>query len=286
MMKFRKSLALAAVAATALVLGACTVGRFAYNNASPAVTYIVDDYFDLSGTQEGWVRTRFERLQAWHRTQELPAYERDLRDAVARTERPLTIEDARWVNKTLRAYYKRMVEQALPDMADLLMQLDGDQVQRFEQRFAKESAKIEKEYGKGDPAEREKKRAEKLIDQIENYTGRLDDHQRDLVHGRMHFMTDVSKMRLADRQRRQQIVVTLVRSKPAKPEMIEGLRKVLVDTDSWRSPEYTKAIAKRDEEVGELMIQLAATWTPEQREQVQKKLNGYVTDVSALIAAR
>jgi len=284
-MKFRKSLALAAIAATALVLGACTVGRFAYNNASPAVTYIVDDYFDLSGTQEGWVRTRFERLQAWHRAQELPAYERDLRDAVARTERPLTIEDARWVNKTLRAYYKRMVDQAMPDMADLLMQLDAEQVQRFEQRFAKESAKIEKEYGKGDPAEREKKRAEKLIDQIETYTGHLDDSQRDLVYGRVHFMTDVSAMRLADRQRRQQIVAALVRSKPAKPEMIAGLRKVLVDTDSWRNPEYTKAIARRDEEVAEMMVQLAATWSPDQREHVQAKLRGYLSDVSALIAA-
>ena len=286
MMKFRKSLALAAIAATALVLGACTVGRFAYNNASPAVTYIVDDYFDLSGTQEGWVRTRFERLQAWHRTQELPAYERDLRDAVARTERPLTIDDARWVNKTLRAYYKRMVDQALPDMADLLMQLDGDQVQRFEQRFAKESAKIEKEYGKGDPAVREKKRADKVIDQIETYTGRLDDHQRDLVYGRVHFMTDVSAMRLADRQRRQQMVVALVRSKPAKPEMIAGLRKVLIDTDSWRNPEYVKAIAKRDEEVGEMMVQLSATWKPDQRAEVQEKLRGYLNDVSALIAVR
>ncbi|QJR11836.1 hypothetical protein DSM104443_02919 [Usitatibacter rugosus] len=284
-MKTRKILALAAVAATALALGACTVGRFAYNNASPVVTYMVDDYFDLSGNQEGWVRTRFERLQDWHRTHELPAYQADLRDAVARTERPLTLEDARWVNKTLRAYYKRMVDQALPDMADLLMQLEADQAQHFEQRFAKESAKIEKE-NKGDAAEREKKRAEKLIDQVETYTGRLDDHQRDLVRGRVHFMTDVSQMRLADRQRRQHIVAELVRSKPSKPEMVAGLRKVLIDTDSWRSPEYTKAIAKRDEEVAEMMVQLAATWSPDQREHVQKKLRGYLNDVSALIATR
>jgi len=285
-MKTRKILALAAVAATAIALGACTVGRFAYNNASPVVTYMVDDYFDLSGNQEGWVRTRFERLQAWHRTHELPAYEQDLRNAVSRTERALTIDDARWVNKTLRGYYKRMVEQALPDMADLVMQLDAEQAQHFEQRFAKESAKIERETAKGNAAEREKKRAEKLVDQVETYTGRLDEHQRDLVHARVHFMTDVSALRLADRQRRQQLVVELVRSKPSKPEMVNGLRKLLVDTDGWRNPEYTKAIARRDEEMAEMMVQLAATWTPDQREHVQKKLRGYLTDVSALIAAR
>ena len=100
----------------ALLLAACSVGRLAYNNASPVVTYMVDDYFDLSGDQENFVRQRFGRLQDWHRASELPAYERDLRDAIARTQRPLTIDDARWVNATLRDYYHRMVAQALPDI--------------------------------------------------------------------------------------------------------------------------------------------------------------------------
>lgn len=281
----RKLLTWLAVSATAL-LAACSIGRFAYNNASPVVTYMVDDYFDLSGDQEDWVRQRFGRLQAWHRTSELPTYERDLKEAVARVERPLTVEDARWVNTTLRGYYNRIVEQALPDMADLVMQLDDVQARRFEERFAQESAKIERETAKGARDSRDRRRAEKMIDQIENYTGRLSAEQRELIATRVQGMTDVAALRLADRRLRQEQVVALVRSKPSKPEMIAGLKRVLVDTGSWRRPEYVAAMKQRDEQLYELMVALSATWTPEQRAHVQKKLRGYLNDVSALIASR
>lgn len=282
---FRKIGAFLAVAATAL-LAACSVGRLAYNNASPVVTYIADDYFDLSGDQEDWVRQRFGRLQAWHRASELPTYQRDLNDAVARIERPLTVEDARWVNRTLRSYYYRVVEHALPDIADLLLQLDDVQARRFEERFARESAKIERETAKGPNAEREQKRTAKIIDQIEGYTGRLSAEQRELVAGRVHFMTDVTALRLADRRQRQELVAQLVRSKPGKAEMVTGLKRVLVDTDSWRRPEYIAAMKQRDEQLYEMMAVLSATWTPEQRRAVQKKLRGYLSDVTSLIAAR
>ena len=119
-------------------------------------------------------RTRPNPARIWpsgswigvERTSELPTYQRDLNDAVARTDRPLTVEDARWVNKTLRNYYHRVVEHALPDVADLLLQLDDVQARRFEERFAKESAKIERETAKGSNPAREEKRTAKLVDQI------------------------------------------------------------------------------------------------------------------------
>jgi len=274
------------LATAALALVACSVGKLAYNNASPVVTYMVDDYFDLSGDQEDWVRARFGRLQAWHRATELPAYERDLRDAVRRTERPLTLEDARWVNKTLRSYYDRTVEQALPDMADLLLQLDAEQTAHFERRFAKESLKIEKETARGTAEERAEKRADKMIDQIETYTGRLSKEQRALVAQDVRTMVDVAYMRLADRIVRQELIVAMVRAKPPKAELVAGLRKVLMQTESWRKPEYTQALAKRDAQVADMMVALSHTWTPEQRASVQRKLRSYLSDVSSLIAVR
>jgi len=282
---FRRIPAWLAVAAMAL-LAACSVGRLAYNNATPVVTWMVDDYFDLSGDQEDWVRARFERLQAWHRASELPSYQRDLKDAMARVDRPLTVEDARWVNTTLRGYYYRIVEHALPDMADLLVQLDDVQARRFEERFAKESAKIERETARGSNEARSEKRAKKIADQVEEYTGRLSGEQRNLVMNRVQAMIDVSALRLADRRQRQELVVDLVRSKPAKPAMIAGLKRILVDTASWRRPEYTAAMLQRDEELYRLMVDLSATWTPEQRAHVQKKLRTYLNDVSSLIASR
>jgi hypothetical protein len=277
---------LLAVALAALALAACSLPRLAYNNASPVVTYMVDDYFDLSGDQEEWLRERFDRLHAWHRASELPAYERDLREAIARTERPVTADDARWVSTTLRSYYRRLVEQALPDMAELVLQLDDAQSRRFEERFRQESAKIERDTARGAREAREARRAARMVEQIEGYTGRLTEAQRELVTGRVHFMVDVAALRLEDRKLRQDRLQDLLRSKPAKPEMVAGLRRLLVDTAPWRNPDYTAAMRQRDEQVFEMLATLAATLAPEQREGVRRKLRGYLADVSALMAAR
>ena len=105
------------------------------------------------------------------------------------------------------------------DFADLLLQLDDVQARRFEERFATESAKIERETAKGSKESREQRRTAKLIDQTETYTGRLSDEQRDLVAGRSHFMADIAELRLADRKQRQEMVVALVRAKPSKARM-------------------------------------------------------------------
>ena len=80
---------LAAICA-ALALAGCTTATFtrlAYNNAAFALTWMVDDWFDLHDGQRDWVKVRFARLLAWHRASELPEYERLLQDTAARAAR-------------------------------------------------------------------------------------------------------------------------------------------------------------------------------------------------------
>lgn len=282
-----KPIRLAALALVAITIAACSLTKVAYNNAGFMLTYMVDDYFDLNGPQEDWVRERLGRAIAWHRQQELPEYERFLRETIARTEKPVfAAADARFVSEGLRAYYKRMVEHLLPDAADLMLQLDAEQVAAFEKKFSDESRKLTRETVAPDERERVEKRTKKMIEQIETYTGRLDGAQRDLVAGRVHFMTDIAAQRVADRKIRQQRLVELVRAKTPKPQMMSGLRTLLVDTDAWRDPAYAALLKKREGEVIELVVQLAATLTPEQKNNVRKKLRSYLTDVNSLMAMK
>ncbi|QJR15780.1 DUF6279 family lipoprotein [Usitatibacter palustris] len=275
-----------ALAALVLALAACSLTKVAYNNAGFMVTYLVDDYLDLNSPQEDWVRERLGKAIAWHRQQELPEYERFLRDTLARTERTFTATDARFVSDGLRKYFKRTMEKILPDIADLLAQLDAEQVAHFEKRYTDESVKIARETVKPAPPERTEKRAKKMIEQIETYTGRLSSDQRDLVTGRVHFIPDVAEMRLADRRTRQELLVKLVRARPAKPEMVASLDRLLVEPDSWRDPQYTVKMKEREDQIIEMVVVLAATLTPEQRGNVQKKLRSYLNDVTSLMALR
>jgi uncharacterized lipoprotein YmbA len=270
----------------ALLLAACSAAtRVAYNNAPVAATWAVDDWFDLHDGQREWVKSRFARYLAWHRASELPAYERLLQDAAARAGTRITEEDARRLWREMRSLYHRAVRQAIPDMADFLLLLHPEQVRHLERRFAEDNAKVVKESVKGTPQERREARAKRFVDRLEDWTGRLAGPQRDLVRSRVAAMEDLTEEWLGDRRFRQTETLALLRANPSREAMAAGLTRLLVDTDSWRRPEYAAKLRARDDHVFAMIAALDASLTPEQRARLQRRLGGYAADVAYLMVA-
>ena len=77
----------------------------------------------------------------------------------------------------------------------------------------------------------------------------------------------------------------LLRARAPRDQVAAALRKLFIDTDSWRRPEYVKRLRERDERLFQVTSELSATLTPEQRASVQRKMRGYVHDISSIIAA-
>ncbi|MBL0141536.1 MAG: hypothetical protein IPP91_05595 [Betaproteobacteria bacterium] len=278
-----------AVIAAALValLAACSsVTRVAYNNAVFATTWMVDDWFDLHDGQRDWVKERLGRFLAWHRVSELPEYERLLQDVAVRTATRLTVEDTRRCYLEMRGLYQRAMRRAIPDMADFLLQVHPEQVERLDRKFRENNAKMEKESAMGSSAqERLEARAKRFIDQIDDWTGRLSPAQQDLVRARVAAMEDITDAWMADRRLRQAATVALVRARPPREAMIAGLTRLLIDTDSWRQPEYAAMTKVRDEQVFALIAALDATLAAEQRRKLHRKVAGYAADVAYLMVA-
>ena len=53
--------------AVAAVLVSCSFTKIAYNQADTAAAWMVDDYFDLTGSQKTDFQERFARFHEWHR---------------------------------------------------------------------------------------------------------------------------------------------------------------------------------------------------------------------------
>jgi hypothetical protein len=231
------------------------------------------------------VKDRFGKLLAWHRANELPDYERLLQDTAARAATRLTGEDARRVYREMRVLYQRTLRKAIPDIADFLLQVHPEQVEHLARKFAEDNAKVQKEMLKGTPQERRERRAERFVERIEDWTGRLSGGQRDLVHSRVAAIEDFSDEWLADRRRRQAATLALLRPRSSREDMIAGLTGILVDTDSGRRPEYVAKLRARDEDVFAMIAALDATLTGVQRTKMHGKLRGYAADVAYLMVA-
>lgn len=277
--------ALAAALVAALLAACSAVTRVAYNNAPFAGAWMVDDWFDLHDGQRAWVKERIGRFLAWHRASELPAYERLLQDVAARAATRLTEEDARRTWGEMRALYRRALRQAIPDMADFLLQLHPEQADFLARRLAEDNAKALEEIGKSAPSERAERRARRYLDRIDDWTGSLSGAQRELVRSRVAAMEDLTEAWMADRRFRQAETLALIRARPPREAMIAGLSRLLLDTDAWRDPAYAAKLRERDERVFAMIADLDATLTPQQRSRVHRRLSGYAADVAYLMVA-
>jgi hypothetical protein len=276
---------LALAACGALTSLAYSNATLAYANLAPMATWMVDEYTDLSGGQKDWVRERITRVMQWHRSKELPQYRRFLERVLRESEEPFTVAEVAEAYGDLRLAYHRMVEQLIPDVADFLLQLDPEQVGQMEKKFADDNRKFVKDSLKGSPAERREKRIDRLVQHLESWVGDISHAQRELIEDRYQALPDYVEERLAERKYRQAETLALLRARPGKEAMMEGLRKLLIDTDTWRRPDYLKRMGERDQRMFEMLSALSGTLSAQQRAHLQARIRRYVRDINTLTAS-
>jgi hypothetical protein len=281
------------LAAAALAVAACGMGtRIAYNNvgtvysnAAPMLSWMVDDYVDMTSAQKDWVRERFTRALAWHRSAELPAYRRLLESVAQKAEAPFTPEDVTAVWRELRGTYDRTLEYLLPHVADFVLQLDPEQVAGLERKFAEDNKRMAKELGRGSAEEKLGRRTERSIAHLEEFTGRLSASQKKLVADHTRGFLDTTEQRMAERRVRQAQTLALLRARPDRERLVAGLRRLLVEVNSWRQPEYREMLRTREAQTVAMIVALSETLTAEQREHLQRRLRGYAAEFRTLAAA-
>jgi len=291
-----KALARRVVALAAVVtLAACssaTLTRLAYSNISFAysnfasmVAWMVDDYVDLSHPQEDWLRERLARAMDWHRAEELPRYRRFFEEVLAKSAAPYTAEDIAAKHGEIRSAYFRVMEQLAADTAEFLGTIEPAQVAHMERKFAEENAKFVRDSTRGTPEERRERRVRRFVNHLEAWVGPLDGEQRAIVDAHYREARDFSDEFLGERRFRQSEMLALARARPPRAEMQAQLKRLFVDVEKWRRPEFIRAMRERDAKVFAMLAQLSGTLSPKQRAALQSRIRGFLQDITSLTAA-
>lgn len=277
------------LAALALAAAGCT--RLAYMNAPLAysqvprlVAWTVEGYVDLSREQKDRLHTRLARAMAWHRTRELPEYARFLDSVARRSDRAFTDAEVANAWGDVRADYRRVVEHLLPDAADLLVSLDGGQLAHLQRRFDEENRKFAKAAARGTRAERDAQAAKKMAAHLREWVGPLDRRQHAMVQAWARSMPPLVEERLADRRYRQSQTIALARSGDRRRAM-EGLRRILLDTDAWRGPRLRAGLEEREQATLHMIAMVSGTLSARQRAHLRERIHGYVQDIARVAAS-
>lgn len=276
----------AAILALALtLLSGCSTLRIGYEQADHLLAWMADDYFDLDPAQKQDFHVRISRLLKWHRQQQLPDYARFLAEIRQRAQRPLTRDDAAWVVDGAKARFRTLAEYGAADAAEMLATLTPDNIRALEKQFDKVNRKFAREYKvHGSADERKRARLQRTLKQVREWAGPLTHAQEDRIAALNNAIPNADHLRQQDRQRRQKEFMTLLGQRQDKAQFAAQLRAWLSDWEKGRSPDYEKALLDIYDKRVALYLEVERLLTPQQREHVLHKLQGYIDDIQSLAA--
>ena len=266
-------------------LSACSTGtRLAYRNLDTLVRLEIGSLVDLDSTQDALLDRELDRLLAWHRRDELPAYAQALRrtaDLAEQTTLDRAGVDA--ISDTLRAAIERIAAQALPGLALLLASLDEAQVSELLTSQQKEWDEALETLAEETASESLQRLTEELEERIENWIGKLTPDQRVYLTRRMgeaDARGEFTDARLKAKAEQDQQAFAAVLATRQQAGFAARLRALAYPQDALAEAERSI----RRERSRSFYTALAATLTPRQSAHFAQRLRSYAEDAAALVA--
>lgn len=273
---------------TALALGAtlaaCSAIKLAYNNLPEVAYWWLDGYVDFSDAQTPKVRGDLSALLAWHRETELPKIIAVLQKAEALAPNDVTPAQVCELVADIRTRLLAAAERAERPGAALAVTLSEAQLQTLERKYTKNNAEYVKDWVGRTSAQQQEKRYDRFLEQNEDFYGRLDNDQRDLLRQLTAQSTFDARRVDAERRKRQQEALALLRTLNVEQTSAADAQPVIrayVRRIAEPLPGYQNGML---EERCQYVATLHNATRAEQRQKAVQRLRAYEAELRDLVA--
>ncbi len=214
-----------------LLLLGCSAARLGYHNGEFVTYWWLDGYIDVEPEQRPLVKGRIANLFAWHHKTQLKSYAQVLVRAQKRIEQPVTdaelLADYEDVKKRLLV----IADRALPDMADLALALEPQQIAHLERKFESNNKDFRKDFLRGDVEQRQRFRYKKVLKQAETWFGGFSNAQEQQIRAASDARPLNNELVMAERLQRQKAIVALLKKiqveKPSREATMAMLKELI-----------------------------------------------------------
>jgi Family of unknown function (DUF6279) len=284
-----------AVLALAGALVACSAVKTIYSQAPDLAYWYLDGYVDFNGTQSLQVKAGLNKVQAWHRQTQLPAYIDILQKLQERLPSNITAIEACEVAADVRVKLIAVSSQMEPTAVAVATTISTSQLQQMEKKFAKSNAEYREDFLEGTPQQKRSKRLKKAVKRAEMLYGDLQEDQVAAIAQSIDRSRFNPALAFSEWQRRQQDVLQTVRSVsgslPASPahtnaEKIRAAIRGLIERSS-ESPDagYRNYLKSLTEQSCQSFADFHNKTTPAQRNKAVETLKNYEQDFRSLSGA-
>jgi signal transduction histidine kinase len=274
-----------------VILTGCSAVRLGYNNLPDIASWWLDSYIDFSDTQGPQAKAALQKLQTWHRKEELPAIAELLVQAQTLAPQNITPEQACKIWEGAQVRVESFIQESSRLAAPVVSQLSAKQLKHLEKEWGSRNEDWKKQWVQGTPDSRIKKRVDLAAERFNSFYGDLNLEQRQVLKQQFLQSTwspEASYQRRLKRQQEQLIALQAMSSEITKPAMpIAQVEKALQSLilQSVR-PKDAGELSKQlqlEQQACQNLAQLHNTMSPAQRLKAQRKLKDYETDVRELM---
>jgi hypothetical protein len=272
--------------AVLLALFACSTVKVAYNNIDLYLLWKAEDYFALDSGQRAQLKAELAALAAWHRSEELGSYTAVLEDTRERVGSAIGETDIEWLLSSARLRYEVLARHIASRAAAVLTSLSPAQLARFEAKLQRENEEFAAAYVDVSPEMQRRQRFERTVELMEEWVGSLSDVQRTRMEQLSFDLPLTSGLRNADRQRRQQALVALLKQHRTSETLAPALEVWMIAWDQGRTHEYEAVSGEARRRTVAMVLELERSLSPTQRSRLQSKLGRYAREFESLATAR
>jgi Family of unknown function (DUF6279) len=273
-----------------VTLSGCSTIKLVYNQSDDLLYWWIDAYADLQDGQKQLTRDTLTEVQRWHRQQQLPEYIALLQKMRAMAPNDITPAQVCAVTEDMKMSFATVLRFVEPASTRLAVQLKPDQLRSVRKRFDKTDKDWRKDWLDPDAEDRLHYRNKQALNRLEDFYGRLDTPQREVLRRWLSESVFDPVMSYAERERRQaDTIQTLQRmaqegsANPQAQALLHGLIERSFNSPNERYRAYNRALWQEN---CEGFAKLHNSTTPAQRKRMVESLQGYENDFRILMGQK
>ena len=271
-------------------LSGCSTIQLAYNQSDDLLYWWMDAYVDFQDNQKQFTRDALSNLQRWHRQQQLPEYVALLKRLQTMAPNDITPAQVCVVTEDMKSSFVSVLRFIEPEATRLGVQLTPEQLRNMRKRYDKTNKDWREDWLEGSAEKRLKYRTKQALNRLEDFYGRLDAPQREVLRQWLNESVFDATTSYAERERRQaDSLQTLQRMAQAgeASATTQALLRGWIDR-SFNAPverhrAYSQALWQEN---CEGFAKLHNSTRPAQRQRLLESLRGYENDFRALMSKK
>jgi len=271
-------------ALTLLLLTACGP-RWYYHQLDWMIPWYVDDYLALDSGQRNELERRLAIQLTWHCRTQLTEYATFLKSVSRDFQTPdttVTRKQFVYYLQSLSQYWKDLMAQIGPDVADIVITASDDQIAELFRNIEKDNLERQRIYV--DPPEHEilQNRIDRMVERLERWIGTLTDTQYDAVQQWSQNIGATTDQWLANRRRTQQAFRKLMATRRIDSAFKEKFSALLVSPEVLRTKAYQAQLDRNIALMLDLLTDIEKTLTDAQRSHLLAYLESLAEDFDRL----